>query len=81
MLGRVAAALSFSASALLWTAPLTTGVLADTFGTPTAMLVVAGILAALAVWCTLAKAPREMDVQTPIQQVTGSRPDSPTADS
>jgi predicted MFS family arabinose efflux permease len=76
MLGRVAAALSFSSSALLWTAPLATGVLADNFGTPTAMLVVAGFLAVLAVWCTLAKAPHEMDVQTPIQLVTGPKPDA-----
>jgi predicted neutral ceramidase superfamily lipid hydrolase len=75
MLGRVAAALSFSSSGLLWTAPLTTGVLADNFGTPTAMLVVAGILAALAIWCTLAKAPREMDLRTPMQQSTGPSPD------
>jgi predicted neutral ceramidase superfamily lipid hydrolase len=70
MLGRVAAALSFSASALLWTAPLTTGVLADNFGTPTAMLMVAGVLAVLAIWCTLAKAPHEMNVQTPPEPPT-----------
>jgi MFS family permease len=61
MLGRVSSALSFSSSGLLWTAPLTTGVLADNFGTPTAMFVLAGVLALLAVWCTLAKAPRLMD--------------------
>lgn len=63
MLGRVSAALSFGSSALLWTAPLTTGVLADNFGTPTAMLVLAGILALLAVWCTLARAPHLMNLK------------------
>ena len=63
MLGRVSAALSFGSSALLWTAPITTGVLADNFGTPTAMLVLAGILAVLAVWCTLARAPHLMNLK------------------
>jgi len=38
-------------------------VLADNFGTPTAMLVLAGILAVLAVWCTLARAPRLMNLK------------------
>lgn len=63
MLGRVSSTLSFGSSGLLWTAPLTAGVLADNFGTPTAMLVLAGVLALLAVWCTLARAPRMMNVK------------------
>jgi MFS family permease len=56
LMGRVSSALSFGTSGLLWTAPVTAGVLADNFGVPTAMLVLSGAFVCLALWSTLAKA-------------------------
>lgn len=61
MLGRVAAAMNFGSSCLLWTAPLSAGFLADGFGVPTATLVLAGILAGLAAWSTLSRAVRGIE--------------------
>jgi hypothetical protein len=61
LMGRVSSALSFGTSGLLWTAPVTAGVLADNFGVPTAMLVLAGAFVGLAVWSTLAPAVRLLD--------------------
>ncbi len=61
LMGRVSSALSFGTSGLLWTAPVTAGVLADNFGVPTAMLVLSGVFVCLALWSTLAKAVRLLD--------------------
>jgi MFS family permease len=61
LMGRVSSALNFGTSGLLWTAPVTAGVLADNFGVPTAMLVLAGAFVCLALWCTVAGAVRQMD--------------------
>jgi MFS family permease len=61
MLGRVAAAMNFGSSCLLWTAPLSAGFLADGFGAPTAMLVLAGFLAALAAWSSWSRAVRGIE--------------------
>ncbi len=61
LMGRVSSALSFGTSGLLWTAPVTAGVLADNFGVPTAMLVLAGVFVLLSVWSTLAPAVRLLD--------------------
>jgi MFS family permease len=61
LMGRVSSALSFGTSGLLWTAPVTAGVLADNFGVPTAMLVLAGAFVGLALWSTLARAVRLLD--------------------
>lgn len=61
LMGRVSSALSFGTSGLLWTAPLTAGVLADNFGVPTAMLVLSAAFVALALWSTLAPAVHLLD--------------------
>ncbi|MBS2965514.1 MFS transporter [Actinocrinis puniceicyclus] len=61
LMGRVSSALSFGTSGLLWTAPVTAGVLADSFGVPTAMIVLSGVFAALALWSTLSPAVRLLD--------------------
>jgi len=61
LMGRVSSALNFGTSGLLWTAPVTAGVLADNFGVPTAMLVLAGAFVGLALWCTLAPAVHLLD--------------------
>jgi MFS family permease len=61
LMGRVSSALSFGTSGLLWTAPVTAGVLADNFGVPTAMLVLGGAFVGLALWSTLAPAVRLLD--------------------
>jgi predicted MFS family arabinose efflux permease len=61
LMGRVSSALNFGSSGLLWTAPVTAGVLADNFGVPTAMLVLAGAFVCLALWCTLAPAVHLLD--------------------
>lgn len=61
LMGRVSSALSFGTSGLLWTAPVTAGVLADNFGVPTAMLVLSGAFVCLALWSTLAKAVHLLD--------------------
>jgi predicted MFS family arabinose efflux permease len=61
LMGRVTAALGFGARALMWTAPLTAGLFADNFGVPTALLVLAGVFAVLAVWSTFARAVRLID--------------------
>lgn len=61
LMGRVSSALSFGTSGLLWTAPVTAGVLADNFGVPTAMLVLSGVFVCLALWSTLAKAVHLLD--------------------
>jgi MFS family permease len=61
LMGRVSSALSFGTSGLLWTAPVTAGVLADNFGVPTAMFVLSGAFVCLALWSTLAKAVHLLD--------------------
>ncbi|MGH3416743.1 MAG: MFS transporter, partial [Actinocrinis sp.] len=61
LMGRVSSALSFGTSGLLWTAPVTAGVLADNFGVPTAMLVLAGAFVLLSLWSTLAPAVHLLD--------------------
>ncbi len=58
VLGRVTSAFTFGSSCLLWTAPVVAGVLADDFGTPTAMIVLAAAVALTALWATLSKALR-----------------------
>ncbi|MGH6655951.1 MAG: MFS transporter [Actinocrinis sp.] len=62
LMGRVSSALSFGTSGLLWTAPVTAGVLADNFGVPTAMLVLAGAFVLLSLWSTLAPAVHLLDM-------------------
>jgi len=61
LMGRVSSALSFGTSGLLWTAPVTAGVLADNFGVPTAMLVLSGAFVLLALWSTFAPAVHLLD--------------------
>lgn len=61
LMGRVTAALGFGARGLMWTAPLTAGVFADHFGAPAALLLLAFLFAALAVWSTRARALRLID--------------------
>jgi MFS family permease len=68
LMGRVSSALSFGTSGLLWTAPVTAGVLADNFGVPTAMLVLSGAFVLLAVWSTLAPAVHLLDQPDEIAQ-------------
>ncbi len=61
LMGRVSSALSFGTSGLLWTAPVTAGVLADNFGVPTAMIVLSVAFVALALWSTFAPAVHLLD--------------------
>jgi hypothetical protein len=61
LMGRVTAALGFGARALMWTAPLTAGLFADSFGVTAALLVLAGVFAFLALWSTFARAVRLVD--------------------
>lgn len=67
LMGRVSSALSFGTSGLLWTAPVTAGVLADNFGVPTAMLVLSGAFVLLALWSTLAPAVHLLDRPDPAE--------------
>lgn len=79
LMGRVSSALSFGTSGLLWTAPVTAGVLADNFGVPTAMLVLSGAFVLLAVWSTLAPAVHLLDqpdeVAQPAQRARKAEPE------
>jgi MFS family permease len=73
LMGRVSSALSFGTSGLLWTAPVTAGLLADAFGVPTAMLVLSGAFAALALWSTFSPAVHLLNTPVPEDRVEPSR--------
>jgi MFS family permease len=59
--GRVSALMGFLASALMWIGPVLAGWLADVFSTVTAVAVVGGALAVLAVWVQATRALDELD--------------------
>jgi len=61
LLGRVLSARQFAVSSLLWTSTPIAGVLADTFGAASAVLVLAGCFGAVALWTTASRAVRLVD--------------------
>lgn len=62
LLGRVLSARQFAVSSLLWTSTPVAGVLADSFGAGTAVLVLAACFGVTALWTTASRAVRLVDV-------------------
>ena len=80
LLGRVLSARQFAVSSLLWTSTPVAGVLADSFGAGSAVLVLAGCFGVTALWTTASRAVRLVDVEPDASPDPGPDPHSAASD-